>query len=485
MIARRPLRPVLLALACALAAPAAAELPPENRCPSISPASRAGDSFEDATVVRLREGMTLTYADMYSLHALLPKEVWKQRATFFHEGMRLEVGPCHRRYPVPSFFAKATRDYAGQARIDDDGNLRDYTAGRPFPAEHVDPTAPDAGFRWAWNHAYRWQGAGPHGTFRLTDFPSRIGKVQTYRGDFFQAKVAHRSDLADDGYRVDGGEKYSWVSGGRFDEPFDARHLAWRQMRPLKADTRYKEPDTTFVYVPSMRKPRRSATPWVDGLFVPSYRVSSPEGGGGVPFGSNQYGPTGSIQPTAGIQAGTSEHIRRGFVGAAIRPNAYSWRLIGEREVLAPINSSNPGWPENPERNFGESGLSVGGDRWDVRYAVVIEGAARQKRGDVGFVELWIDHQTGQLLYYIARKPNRLILDIGVLVHRFSGDDPRYPGWPNGEKAYVFDPVMASFYAVIEGGTGWRRESYDAVSLPLPEGKMKGITSTSSLIQGR
>ena len=70
------------------------------------------------------------------------------------------------------------------------------------------------------------------------------------------------------------------------------------------------------------------------------------------------------------------------------------------------------------------------------------------------------------------------------MVHRFSGDNPRYPGWTNGEKANVFDLVMASFYAVIEGGTGWRRESYDVSSLPLPDKKMKGITSTSSLLRG-
>ena len=31
---------------------------------------------------------------------LLPPEIWRNREQFFHDGMRLEIGPCHRRYPV-------------------------------------------------------------------------------------------------------------------------------------------------------------------------------------------------------------------------------------------------------------------------------------------------------------------------------------------------------------------------------------------------
>ena len=59
----------------------------------------------------------------------------------------------------------------------------------------------------------------------------------------------------------------------------------------------------------------------MDGLYLPTYRVTAMQGGGGVPFGSNQYGPAGSIQPTAGVSAASSEHIRRGFVGVTLRPN--------------------------------------------------------------------------------------------------------------------------------------------------------------------
>ena len=58
----------------------------------------------------------------------------------------------------------------------------------------------------------------------------------------------------------------------------------------------------------------------------------------------------------------------------AMRPNAYDWRFIEERPVLAPLNGSRAGYPKEKNRNFGSSGLSVGSDRWDVRWATVIEG---------------------------------------------------------------------------------------------------------------
>ena len=126
-----------------------------------------------------------------------------------------------------------------------------------------------------------------------------------------------------------------------------------------------------------------------------------------------------------------------------MRPNAYTWKLLGEREVLAPLNATLPGWPDEPDRNYGPSGLSVATDRWDLRYAVVIEGVARRRTDEVAAVQLWIDWQTQQPLYFISKRDNGLLLDIGILVHRFSSDRAGYPDWPGGGRAHVFDPVAA------------------------------------------
>lgn len=469
----------LAAAAVAIAGP-----PPPGTCPPASGAAPSG--AEDAVGEPLFEGQPLALADVLRLERLFPAEIWKNRETFFFEGMRMEIGGCHRDYPPTAAYAKATAEHAGKTRLDEDGNLHGYRAGRPFPADAIDLEAPDAALRWAWNFELRDRGAGPVGSFRILDLPSRIGTPQTYTGSFFHVQTGHRADLAERGYRAEAGGDKLWVAGGRFDEPFDARHLAWRQLRSKDTVERYEEPDDTFVYVPTMRKVRRAATPWVDGLYAPRYLVAGVDmAGGGVPFGSNEFGPAGSIQPTAGLSIAATENLRRGFVGLAIRPNAYHWRLVGEREVLAPLNGMNLGYPLNPDRNFGPSGLSVASDRWDVRWAVVIEGKAKRVVDDVGWVRLWIDWQTGQPLYYVSERPNRLLLDVGILVHRWSGDRPDYPDWPGIGRVAVFDPVAAAFLDVAGGRSGWRRESYDLVSVPVDGKQLRKMAGVDALTQGR
>src|SRR5262245_63795675 len=107
----------LLTLFAAFAAAAAP--PPEDQCPTLTgiPGASAG---EDAISYRLREGQLLHFADMLLLGSLLPSEVWRNRDAFFHEGMRMEIGPCHRRYAQGGWFEEATKRFAGQARLDAD-----------------------------------------------------------------------------------------------------------------------------------------------------------------------------------------------------------------------------------------------------------------------------------------------------------------------------------------------------------------------------
>ncbi len=477
----------LLVLVALLAQPGRAELPPEDECPTLSGIPGGGPA-QDAVPVRLREGMLLGYEDLLKLGSLIPAEVWRNRNEFFHDGMRLEVGPCHRRYPLPKFYREATERFAGRARLDARNNLEGHVAGLPFPPGQIDPEARDAGARWAWNLERRYRGAGPAGSFRIVDMPSRVGGIQTYRGEWFHLQTGHRADLEQSGWTLPDSDQSAWIAGGRFVEPFNARHLAWRQLRPLEVDTNFQEPDDTFVYVPSMRKVRRAAATWVDGLYMPRYRVTGESAGGGIGVGgggSSGYAPGGVIAPNAGSSIAITENLRRGFTGLAIRPNAYVWRVRGEREVLAPLNITRPGYPLEPDRNYGPSGISVGSDRWDVRYAVVIQGLARQLGGDFDTVTLYVDYQTQQPLYYITKKRGggRLV-EVGILIHRFSGDNSRYPRWPSGELAYVFDPVAAAFFDAADGGSGWRREAYDVTSIPPDPRDQREMLSADFLLRG-
>jgi hypothetical protein len=302
---------------------------------------------------------------------------------------------------------------------------------------------------------------------------------------FFFLQTGHRADLAESGYAVPESQGTLWAAGGRFLEPTSARHLAWRQIRPERALERYETSDDTFVYVPTMRKVRRAATPWVDGVYMPRFRVAGDSGGGGIAIGGDSYsGPSGAINPSAAESIHQTEHLPRGFRSLALRPNAYVWRVLGEREVLAPLNGNRPGYPLDPNRNYGPFGLSVANDRWDVRWAVVIEGRARTRNQDFQRLVIYVDHQTQHPLYLFTKSSRGHNLDVGIAVHRFSGDTLNYPGWPNGERAFVFDPVAEVFYRVVDD-TGWRRESYGMSSLPSDERDRRRYTSTDFLVRGR
>lgn len=459
-------------------------LPDEGKCPTFG--GRPGDDrAEDATPTRVREGMVLNYSDLVLLRELIPSEVWRHRNVFFFDGMRMEIGGCHRRYPVPHHYSSATEQFSSQASLDENGDLWGYVAGTPFPPETIELNDPDAGARWAWNLEHRNRGAGPHGRFRITDMPSRIGGIQVFTGEFFHLRTSHRADLVDSDFAVPGSEESLFIGGGRFNTPFNARHLAWRQMRPVETERNFEKTDSTFVYVPTMRKVRRAATAWVDGMYTPRYRIGGDHGGGAIPVGSQEgLLPAGSINPTSALSAAITEHIPAGFNDLALRPNAYVWRVLGEREVLAPMNATRSGWPFDEDRNFGAMGLSVGSDRWDVRYAIVIEGSARNRGEAHDLIQIYVDYQTSLPLFIVTRKGRGRIVDIGIPVHRFSGDIVDYPNWPGDRRAQLFDPVAAVFFHVADGGSGWRREAYDMRSVPPENKSLRRMTSTDFLVRG-
>jgi len=481
---RQPRSPGWLAALAALplAAAAAAAPPPEGQCPAFHGTPTSG--VEDAAPRRMARGVPVGYDHLEGLQHLLPEEIWANRKVFFHPGMRMVIGDCHRRYPTPAFFAEATARFAGQATLDADGNLQGYVAGLPFPPEGIDPQARDAGARWAWNLAQRFRGAGPVGHFRIVDFASRMGGDMSFEGEFFILQTSHRADLAASDYAEPDAHGNAWVAGGHFDEPTNARHLAWRQMRLDGSLGDGALPDDTFVYVPTMRKMRRAPSAWVDGIYMPRYRTSGDSGGGGLPIGGDSTaGPQGAVNPTAGESIQVTENLRVGFTALALRPNAYVWRVRGEREVLAPLNLAWPGYPLEKGRNYGPTGLSIASDRWDVRWAVVVDGLPRE-RTEYEMLTLYIDWQTQQPLYAITKTRRNRILEVGIPAHRFSDDTLNYPGWPDGEKASVFDPVAEVFYRVTDD-SGWRRESFDARSTPSEERLRRRFTSSDYLERGR
>ena len=138
---------LLLALGLALApgAALAVDVPPEGSCPPY-PIEGQGDdaATEDVVPPLVRPGQLIPLDQMSMLSNYLPPEVWERRQIFFYEGMQLEVGPCHRRYPAPPFFVEATEGNAGRVSVDVDDNLVGFDgAGLPFAWQKIPDDAPE------------------------------------------------------------------------------------------------------------------------------------------------------------------------------------------------------------------------------------------------------------------------------------------------------------------------------------------------------
>ena len=178
---------------------------------------------------------------------------------------------------------------------------------------------------------------------------------------------------------------------------------------------------------------------------------------------------------------------RTGFEGLVIRPLLYDFKLLGVQDVLTPINAAAPSYPEAKDRNFGPWGLSFGSDRWDLRRALVLEGRFRGSRGgdQTARLVLYVDLQTLQPLYFLSYDPHGEAIDVGMFVGRWSEDRADYPKWPDdpARPVRVIDSVGASFANLSEGG-GWRRESWDAVSM-LSSDNLPGLLSVDSLTKRR
>ena len=458
---------VILALA---GGAGAVEIPPEGACPPAPVTPGEEGAVEDVLPPLLTPGTEIPMDGIERLRNYLPREVWERRNLFFYEGMQLRVGPCHRRYPAPDFFGGAD---PGGARLDARGNLLDYGGhGLPFPVERIADDAPDAGQKWAWNYHYRYQGSGFRGDFRVLHVMERGRRIERYFGEiFFVPSHGQPGGRERDGRERDG---TTFRAGGRFTRPTIARGVAWRQFRSAETDLSADRSDEIFVYVPEERKVRRAPPTAVEGLFMPSYTRGLPSIRGKLVLPE-----TGVSTPDPSIAV--SEHWRRGFVALAIRPNAYDFKLVGARDVIAPLNALATGYPTEPSRSYGPSGLSVANDQWDVRRAVVIEG--KRRRGDLqaAHLKLYVDAQTLQPLYLITRRVNRAIFEVGIFVGRFSADDPSQPRWEGaGETFGVILPVAQSMF--VAGGESWLRESYALRSdPPTPKeradfGSVQGLT---------
>jgi hypothetical protein len=433
--------PALLALALAPGAAAGPwSLPPEGQCaaPTYAPEGEV-----DAVPFPFKTGDVVERSRVQALQPFLPAELWENRDRFFYDGMRLEIGPCHRDYSPPPFFVEATERGRGRSGLGPGGELRGHVAGLPFPPDTIEMKDPQAALRWAWNWTQRYDAGGGLGDYRITLLSGEFH--QRFEGNFFLVQILGRTDRASEGYRYPSPLSVAWAAGGESKNQDTGNECKFRQYA-----TGGRRPDL-FFWSPEARKVVRGT----------SY--------------DSESALTGCL---ADASIGDGLFLHGGS------PQLHEWRLLGVRDLLAPINANVPAYPQDEGRGFGPQGVSFATDRWDLRRVIVLEGRLREGAFADGVQRFrwYLDLQTLFPLYYAAYRSEGVQGGIGYFMGRWSEDRPDYPRWPDdaARPVRVVDQV-ASALVDWNNQDSVRFEAWTAVGVPPSDKKLQRMISQSSL----
>ncbi len=405
-------------------------------------------------------GQIVSNGQVQKLREWLPEAFWAHRQYFFHDGMALEIGPIQRDYAPPSVYREATQRFRGTARISSQGALEGYRAGQPFPAEAIDCSGdPQAGVEYIWNFMHRWQGFGVRASFRYNYFDRGELLPLMYAGSTSAWLLKYRPEpqFAENSGDVFPREERVAVVGFEVEEPKTARGtrtLTYRYVDSL-GPPETARPEDTWIYSSEIRRVRK----------ISQTQRSSAVGGTDFSFDD--------LFSFSGL------------------PPQYHWRCIGERRVIAPMNTKQLGYPYAEKVDFGPSGFSFASDRWELRDAVVLEMKAKDPKHPYQRKELWLDRQTLEPLYSFAYDRSGALWKIIYHNHRWSEDDlgeikarEWYAGWEG-----VPEPrdlrVVADVVVNVQTGTGNRLDFWDSHGTPPKLSQLRRYVDVQRLRHGR
>jgi len=386
----------------------------------VSASGAVADALPDA---RVRPGMTIHAGDAELLRGLIPEELAPFTIEKFPQ-LEMQIVETAS-YPVHPKYREATERFACKARIGEKRELADHVAGEPFPysewakeatrhACDLKPDDPDAGLKIAWNFDQRWNGGGvdmPHtgqSFWRAKgDNTWKIGQGQ-YRRTYF----SYRADLLPETTDLVPDTNVFFAEYSETFDPFDLRGNSFLIYR--YRDSHVRE-DDAWAYVPTLRRVKRISA---------SQKADSVQG---TDFTYEDF------------------YLFSGYVWD------HDWKLLGDEEVVAPMDSDRkcfplnvPGWKPD---EFGELGtreqfeecafgpyraLPFVGEKWQKRTAIKLEQRPHRQGHPYSRRILWIDKETYSPLMAIsydqAGKPFR----IGWYIGRWSensgiaGDSGRF-----------------------------------------------------------
>jgi uncharacterized protein DUF1329 len=275
------------------------------------------------------------------------------------QGMTMKIVPTgHLDWPPP--YKEATERYSPQVSLGSDGELKGYVAGLPFPL--VDANDPDAATKIMWNFQFR--------PLHTDDLDSRGVEA-----------ISHRAGSANEVEHFTFGHLGFYNSVGRTEVaplPLDpdvmktgiASHSgAFPILEPAEmrgagiVSERSARPgidDAVWEYSSETRRLRR----------LPATQLSDT-------FGVSNDGPTGGTRSAGAGGATTyaSTWDPDSTFGFSAKNEDYSYRLLGERSMLASVEAANS--PAQPCDNDG--GRTVCPENWEMRHLYVIEATAKPR----------------------------------------------------------------------------------------------------------
>jgi len=419
-----------------------------------------GQAEDAGTMVpQFQEGDVISLDVIDKIRPYLPEEFWDNRDMFFYEGMKLEIGPTNFDYSPAAEYLAATERFRGQARIGPGSSLENYTAGQPFPIDEIDCLGdPQAGLKIMWDFDYAWDGSGSAASFFYSYWDRGEELPLYYKGTARTVVLSHRPEsqyLDENDGNIFRGEKRKNAFGVTVDAPFDARGIMLLSYRYKSTDGPKKDAknDDTWVYVPTLRRVRRIS----------------------------------SAQRTDAV-AGTDFTFDDLFSFAGIVPQ-YEWTCLGERQVLAPMNSRVQAYPYGEDHNFGPYGLSYADDRWELRDVFVVRMVPKNADHPYHHKDIYIDKQTLLSAFSFAYDRKGELWKIIWHNKRWSEDEslvgPWYTGWEG-----IASPrdlmIVSDTIANVQTGTGNRIEFWDRNGVPLKNrGKIRRFIDVGRLTKGR
>ena len=307
-----------------------------------------------------------------------------------------------------------------------------------------------------WN--FRAPGGDGHAHFFYSYWDRGEQLPLYYEGTGQSVQLAHRIEAKHEANNFDifRGEKRKNANGVQVDAPFDARGIMLLSYRYKSSDKPRAEArnDDTWVYVPTLRRVRRIST------------AQRTDAISGTDFTMDDLRSFNGIVPQ------------------------YEWTCLGEARIIAPMNTTQKGYPYEKDHNFGPYGLSFANDKWELRDAWVVRMKAKNADHPYHHKDIYLDKQTYAPLYSFAYDQKNELWKIITHNHRWSQnktltDDNWFPGWedvPEPRAVLVVSDIIAN----VQTGTGNRIEFWDAQGTPMPsKGKIRRFIDVGRLTKGR